>query len=130
MWTRRPWTGTATSPSWSSSQAATSVVLLDAVVLTGGEPTLQPEACRAISELVKGMGLKVMLYTNGSRPQVTEALIEAELVDRVVPDVKDPLNPEENSGGPARAGLFSGHRGGLSGLESFGPLRDARAGRG
>ncbi|HUS79141.1 MAG TPA: anaerobic ribonucleoside-triphosphate reductase activating protein [Patescibacteria group bacterium] len=81
------------------------VALLDAVVLTGGEPTLQPEACRAISELVKGMGLKVMLDTNGSRPLVTEALLKAEFIDRVALDIKAPLNPEEYS---IAAGLRGG----------------------
>jgi pyruvate formate lyase activating enzyme len=61
--------------------------LLDGVVLSGGEPTLQkglPDLCRAI----KDRGYTVKLDTNGSFPSVLEALIAAGLVDYVAMDVK------------------------------------------
>ena len=60
---------------------------LQGVVITGGEPTLQsdlPEFARRVKEI----GLKVKLDTNGSRPEVLEALIEQGLVDFVAMDVK------------------------------------------
>lgn len=65
---------------------------LDGVVISGGEPTLQPDLadlCRKI----KQMGYPVKLDTNGSRPQVLEKLLENDLIDYVAMDVKtDPGN--------------------------------------
>lgn len=66
---------------------------LDSVVLTGGEPTLQGTAVMDVAELVRELGLKLMLDTNGSLPEAIEPLLEAGLVDRVALDVKAPLNP-------------------------------------
>jgi pyruvate formate lyase activating enzyme len=64
---------------------------LDGVVVSGGEPTLQPdlpELCRNI----KGFGFPVKLDTNGSRPGVLQFLIEEKLVDYVAMDLKtDPV---------------------------------------
>jgi pyruvate formate lyase activating enzyme len=68
---------------------------LDAVVLTGGEPLIQPEAVMGIAKLVKGLDLKLMLDTNGSIPSAVEPLLEAGLVDRVALDVKAPLNKSD-----------------------------------
>ncbi len=68
---------------------------LDAVVFTGGEPTLQPEVVLEASRLVREEGLKLMLDTNGSRSDVIEALLREGLVDRVALDVKAPLTPED-----------------------------------
>ena len=73
----------------------TPVPELDSVVLTGGEPTLQPDAVHEAAGLVKEMDLKVMLDTNGSDAGVVESLLEAGLVDRVALDIKAPLNPED-----------------------------------
>ena len=64
---------------------------LDGVVVSGGEPTLQPdlvELCRKI----KSCGFPVKLDTNGSRPQVLRHLIDANLVDYIAMDLKtDPV---------------------------------------
>ena len=64
---------------------------LDGVVVSGGEPTLQPdlmELCRRIKEF----GLPVKLDTNGSRPQILQHLIAEDLVDYVAMDLKtDPV---------------------------------------
>ncbi len=65
---------------------------LDSIVFTGGEPTLQPEGLLKVANLVKEMGYKVMLDTNGSHPEVIEDLLKARLLDRVALDVKAPLN--------------------------------------
>jgi pyruvate formate lyase activating enzyme len=65
---------------------------LDAVVITGGEPTLSGdlvEICRAI----KSLGFLLKLDTNGSRPQVVARLLEAGLVDYLAMDLK--TLPEE-----------------------------------
>ena len=60
---------------------------LDGVVLSGGEPTLQPDLPRFIA-LVKSMGYLVKLDTNGSHPEVLEMLIRDRLVDCVAMDIK------------------------------------------
>ena len=47
--------------------------ILDGVVITGGEPTLQP--IRHLIETIKQMGYPVKLDTNGLRPDVLEDLL-------------------------------------------------------
>jgi pyruvate formate lyase activating enzyme len=73
----------------------TPVPVLDSVVLSGGEPTLQTEAIREVAGLVRELGLKLMLDTNGSVPEAIEPLLEAGLVDRVALDIKAPLNARD-----------------------------------
>lgn len=63
---------------------------LDGVVISGGEPSLQP-GLAALARAVKEMGLAVKLDTNGSRPDVIETLLRDGLVDHVAMDVKAPL---------------------------------------
>jgi len=61
--------------------------LIDGVVITGGEPTLQ----RGLEDLlrkVKELDLATKLDTNGYRPQVLRALLERGLLDYVAMDVK------------------------------------------
>ncbi len=65
---------------------------LDGVVLTGVEPTLQPDLAGFL-RAVKRAGLAVKLDTNGTHPTVLESLLKDELVDYVAVDVKAP--PEE-----------------------------------
>ena len=65
--------------------------ILDGVVISGGEPTLQedlPSLCRKI----KALGYAVKLDTNGSRPQIIQHLIRESLVDYIAMDIKtDPF---------------------------------------
>ena len=65
--------------------------LLDAVTISGGEPTLQPDLEDFI-RAVKGMGLKVKLDTNGTRPEVLKNLIDKKLLDYVAMDIKNSFN--------------------------------------
>ncbi len=61
--------------------------LLDGVVISGGEPTLQadlPEVLRRI----KAMGYQTKLDTNGQRPGLVAALVGEKLVDYVALDIK------------------------------------------
>lgn len=62
--------------------------LLDAVCVSGGEPTLQPELPRFLKS-IKDLGFLVKLDTNGYRPEVLRSLVEAGLVDYVAMDVKN-----------------------------------------
>lgn len=64
--------------------------VLEGVVITGGEPTLQRDLARFVKE-VKEMGLAVKLDTNGTHPEVVEALLEKGLLDYVAMDIKAPL---------------------------------------
>jgi len=63
---------------------------LDAVSITGGEPTLQPDLIDFI-KMIKAMGYLVKIDTNGSHPETLKKLIEDKLIDYVAMDVKAPL---------------------------------------
>jgi len=64
---------------------------LEGVVVSGGEPTLQPDIVRFMSD-VKALGYKTKLDTNGSRPDVLQELIDKKLVDFIAMDLKAPLD--------------------------------------
>jgi pyruvate formate lyase activating enzyme len=74
------------------------VGLLDAVCITGGEPTLQAELPQLL-EKIKELGYLVKLDTNGTRPQVVKELVTRGLVDYVAMDIKN---------SPARYGETAG----------------------
>ncbi len=63
---------------------------LDAVEITGGEPTLQKDLVDFIQR-IKEMGYLVKLDTNGSNPEILEIIINHELVDYIAMDIKAPL---------------------------------------
>lgn len=62
---------------------------LGGVVLSGGEPAVQPDIIEFLLRL-KGLGLAVKLDTNGSRPEVVWEALEAGLADWVAVDYKVP----------------------------------------
>ncbi len=63
---------------------------IDAVTVTGGEPTIQNDLSCLIKQL-KEMGFAVKLDTNGSRPQVVKTLLAKKLLDFIAMDIKGPL---------------------------------------
>jgi pyruvate formate lyase activating enzyme len=63
--------------------------LLDACVLSGGEPTLQPDLVEFIAR-VRAMGYRIKLDTNGTRPDVIRLLLEQKLIDYAAVDCKAP----------------------------------------
>lgn len=60
---------------------------LDAVVITGGEPTLMPDLDKFIKK-IKDQGLLVKLDSNGNRPEVLTRLLDQSMVDYIAMDVK------------------------------------------
>jgi len=63
---------------------------LDAVVITGGEPTLQPDLIEFMQK-IKNLGFLIKLDTNGSNPDVIKEVIRLKLADYIAMDVKAPL---------------------------------------
>ena len=63
---------------------------LDAVVITGGEPTIHDGLALFIKQ-IKKMGFAVKLDTNGSQPQVIKNLLDEKLLDFIAMDIKAPL---------------------------------------
>ena len=62
---------------------------LQGVVVTGGEPTIQP-GLRDFLARIKELGLLVKLDTNGSNPAIVRDLVGEGLVDFIAMDVKAP----------------------------------------
>ena len=62
--------------------------LLDAVCISGGEPTLQRDLPELLAQ-IKSMGFLTKLDTNGSRPEVLKALVSQKLLDYVAMDIKN-----------------------------------------
>ncbi|MBI9053452.1 MAG: anaerobic ribonucleoside-triphosphate reductase activating protein [Bacteroidales bacterium] len=68
--------------------------LLDAVVITGGEPTVQPNLVEFIRK-IKELDLLVKLDTNGTNPENIRQLLADNLVDFIAMDIKSPLKLEK-----------------------------------
>ena len=68
---------------------------LDAVVITGGEPTIHADLPEFI-EAIKKMGFLVKLDTNGTNPEMLEKLLDKKLLDYIAMDVKAPFDKYEN----------------------------------
>ncbi len=63
---------------------------LDAVVITGGEPTMQSGLIPFIDRL-KAMGYLTKLDTNGALPDALGEMLDRKLLDYVAMDIKAPL---------------------------------------
>ncbi|MEK7189033.1 MAG: anaerobic ribonucleoside-triphosphate reductase activating protein [Patescibacteria group bacterium] len=63
---------------------------LDAVTITGGEPTVQPDL-PAFAAKLKGLGFLVKLDTQGTNPQMVRDMVHRGLVDYIAMDLKAPL---------------------------------------
>ena len=67
---------------------------IDAVTITGGEPTIQNDLIPFIKR-IKKMGFAVKLDSNGSRPEVIQKLLSEKLLDFIAMDIKAPLTKYE-----------------------------------
>lgn len=61
--------------------------VLDAVVISGGEPTLQKDLKPFIGR-IKDLGFLVKLDTNGTNPETIKSLLDDGLVDYIAMDIK------------------------------------------
>ncbi len=64
---------------------------LDGVVISGGEPTVQPDLEEFIAK-IKSLGFLVKLDTQGTAPATIDSLIKKELIDFIAMDIKGPLH--------------------------------------
>ncbi|MBO4535264.1 MAG: anaerobic ribonucleoside-triphosphate reductase activating protein, partial [Clostridia bacterium] len=62
--------------------------LVDALAITGGEPTLHRDLPLFIHR-ARELGVRIKLDTNGTNPEMLKGLIEAGLVDYVAMDIKN-----------------------------------------
>ena len=62
--------------------------LVDAVVFSGGEPTLEPNL-KVKMKAVRDLGFLIKLDTNGTNPEMVESLLDEGLVDYVAMDIKN-----------------------------------------
>jgi len=61
---------------------------LDAIVLTGGEPTINGNELVEFAHEIKELGFKIKLDTNGSNPELMKQMIDQQLVDYIAVDLK------------------------------------------
>ncbi len=72
--------------------------LLDAVTITGGEPTMHDDLISFIRK-IKALGFLVKLDTNGTTPDIIETVKNENLVDYIAMDIKAPVNSYEKTVG-------------------------------
>lgn len=65
--------------------------IIEAVVITGGEPTLQKDLIPFIIK-IKDLGFFVKLDTNGSNPSIIKKLLKLKLLDYIAMDIKAPFS--------------------------------------
>lgn len=66
--------------------------LLDGIVITGGEPTLQPDLID-FCQKIKKLNLKIKLDTNGSNPDIIRQLLP--IIDYIAMDIKTHLHSDD-----------------------------------
>jgi len=64
------------------------LMFAEALVISGGEPTLQPKAVEELCIIAKEKNFPVKLDTNGTNPKIIEELAVKKLIDYVAVDVK------------------------------------------
>jgi pyruvate formate lyase activating enzyme len=64
---------------------------IDAVTITGGEPTIQHDLIEFVKRVRKKSYL-IKIDTNGSNPEVIEKLISMKLLDYIAMDIKSPAD--------------------------------------
>ncbi len=62
------------------------------ILFTGGEPCLQRPALLELAKYAKKLGKRIILHTNGSKPNTLLSLFKLNLVDKIIFDIKAPFN--------------------------------------
>ncbi len=71
---------------------------LEAVCITGGEPTLQPDIIKFMKK-IKKLGYLVKLDTNGTRPDVVKKVLDENIADYIAMDIKNsPIKYADTAG--------------------------------
>lgn len=65
--------------------------IIDAVVVTGGEPTIYDDLVGFIKK-IKTIGFLVKLDTNGTNPELIKKLLKENLIDYIAMDIKGPID--------------------------------------
>lgn len=68
---------------------------VNALLLSGGEPMMQPEQAAAIFRMARNLGLKTGLETSGYYPERLLKILQENLVDKVFLDIKAALYESE-----------------------------------
>jgi pyruvate formate lyase activating enzyme len=84
--------------------AAAAKPFVAALVLSGGEPLMQPRPAIAMMRLAKGLALEVGLETCGYHPENLHRILDEKMVDRVFLDVKAPLQERKYEAAAGRKG--------------------------
>ena len=63
--------------------------MIDAIVISGGEPTLDEDGLVELINLIRKYSYKIKLDTNGTNPEILRYLIENQLIDYVAMDIKN-----------------------------------------
>ncbi|MEK7463793.1 MAG: anaerobic ribonucleoside-triphosphate reductase activating protein [Patescibacteria group bacterium] len=66
--------------------------MLDAIVITGGEPTMHGRKLLSFMKKVKNLGFLVKLDSNGTNPDFIKEALDKKLVDYIAMDIKSPLS--------------------------------------
>ncbi len=67
---------------------------IDAVAVTGGEPTLHGDELGELLGTLQACGPDTILETNGTRPDALQTLLDEGLIDALSMDYKAPLEPD------------------------------------
>ncbi len=65
------------------------------IIFTGGEPTFQRQALVNLASFCKDANLKVTIETNASKPFCLKQLLDMNLIDAIIVDLKAPFTEEE-----------------------------------
>lgn len=65
---------------------------INGIYLSGGEPCFQKQAMLDLLGKARELKLRTVLDTNGSKPEVVEALLKNNFIDIIIMDLKAPFN--------------------------------------
>ncbi|MBC8494569.1 radical SAM protein [archaeon] len=65
---------------------------VEGIIISGGEPCFQKAALLDMLSKAKELEMKTVIDTNGSKPDVIEALLKNELITKINVDIKAPMN--------------------------------------